>query len=34
MALRKLSGTKEDEIIGGWRKLHTEGFLTSVPHKI
>jgi hypothetical protein len=27
MALRKISGPKKDEIIGGWRKLHTEEFL-------
>jgi hypothetical protein len=27
--LRKISGPKRDEMIGGWRKLHEEG-----PHKL
>jgi hypothetical protein len=24
-ALRRISGRKRDEVIGGWRKLHNEG---------
>jgi hypothetical protein len=24
MVLRKIFGLKRDEVIGGWRKLHTE----------
>jgi hypothetical protein len=28
--LRKVSGPKRDEVVGGWRKLHNEFFMISI----
>jgi hypothetical protein len=32
--LRKIFGLKRDEIIGGWRKLHKESFITFYLRQI